>query len=472
MRYSYDSPLYNKDGQTANNGHVASGDLEKDYSKEGAAVTTAYEVERAQKWFLVEASANLTGTGADITDPDKLEQGSIEIYSAEKPSAGYGAVPISVGKGTNTGQGMIRTMMMLDGDVPPVQIQDFLDGDQTTGDYGLARDYAMYAIGLWKGTTYKYQMSIDVSYTPPIKADLASVSIDAGACVPQNVSINITIKFKNVGVAIPGGTSFRVTLASDGTVFKTLSYSSGLASGETKTEIIPYTFSSMKSITLNVDSNDDISETTASNNILTQIITPQASCTPSGGNFSGTTSADKPSIPWKDSNLIKADWTIPSGCTPVQGRFILSQTTGAYIQYGWSSLSSTSVSDMSIFAYGMMGFTGYPGNITSGEVVIEYKLEDSCGGTSYFYEGKFTVGPKPPNRPPQFEIGWFADADYYSRTPISDSIVGDKLNVRLLPEIAPNHYDPDDDIVTFEWLFPSSSSTWIKSFPSMGYLKG
>ncbi|MDF2645702.1 MAG: hypothetical protein K0Q73_1507 [Paenibacillus sp.] len=469
LRYSYDSPLYYKDGQTAIDGHEASGDLQKDYPMEGAAVTTAYEVERAQKWFLVESSANLSGTGADITDPDKLEQGSIEIYSAVKPSVTYGAVPLSVGKGSNDGQGMIRTMMMLDGDVPLEQIQERLDSD---GSGGLSRDYAMFATGVWKGTTYKYLMSIDVTYTTPVKADLAYVSIDAGACVPQNVSVNITIKFKNIGVTIPSGDSFSVTLAADGTVFKTFTYSLGLGAGQTITELVPYTFTSMKSITMNLDSNDDISETTASNNILTQIITPQASCTPSGGNFSGTTSADKPSIPWKDSNLIKADWTIPSGCTPVRGRFILSQTTGAYIQYGWSSLSSTSVSDMSIFAYGMMGFTGYPGNITSGEVVIEYKLEDSCGGTSYFYEGKFTVGPKPPNRPPQFEIGWFADADYYSRTPISDSIVGDKLNVRLLPEMAPNHYDPDDDIVTFEWLFPSSSSTWIKSFPSMGYLKG
>lgn len=461
LRYSFQSPLYSING--------ASGDKEADYGKEGYAVTTAYEVSRATKWYLNQSSVSVGGLGADITDPDKLDQSSIAIIGAEKPSAGYGAIPLAYGKGDVDGTGMIRTMMLLDGTVPANQIHDSPDSD---GSGGLSRNYEMFAIGLWSGTTYKYQISIDVSYTPPVKADLASVSIDAGACVSQNASVNITIKFKNVGIAIPSGNSFQVTLAADSTVFKTLSYSSGLASGETKTEIIPYTFSSMKSITLAVDSNDDISETTASNNILTQIITPQASCTPSSGNFSGTTSADKPSIPWKDSNLIKADWTIPSGCTPVRGRFILSQTTGAYIQYGWSSLSSTSVSDMSIFAYGMMGFTGYPGNITSGEVVIEYKLEDSCGGTSYFYEGKFTVGPKPPNRPPQFEIGWFADADYYSRTPISDSIVGDKLNVRLLPEIAPNHYDPDDDIVTFEWLFPSSSSNWIKSFPSMGYLKG
>ncbi|MDQ0874152.1 hypothetical protein QFZ77_002811 [Paenibacillus sp. V4I3] len=461
LRYSFQSPLYRTNG--------ASGDKEADYGKEGYAVTTAYEVSRATKWYLNQSSVSLSGLDADITDPDKLDQNSISIIGAEKPSAGYGATPLAYGKGDFAGTGMIRTMMLLDGTVPANQIHDSPDSD---GSGGLSRNYEMFAIGLWSGTTYKYQMSIDVSYTAPVKADLAYVSIDAGACVPQNVNVNITIKFKNIGVAIPNGDSFSVTLAADGTVFKTFTYSSGLGAGQTITESVPYTFSSMKSITMNLDSNDDIPEASSSNNILTQIITPQASCTPSGGNFNGTTSADKPSIPWKDSNLIKADWTIPSGCTPVQGRFILSQTTGAYIQYGWSSLSSTSVSDMSIFAYGMMGFTGYPGNITSGEVVIEYKLEDSCGGTSYFYEGKFTVGPKPPNRPPQFEIGWFPDNDYYSRTPIAEVVVGDKLNVRLLPEIAPNHYDPDDDIVTFEWLFPSSSSTWIKSFPSMGYLKG
>lgn len=469
LRYSYDSNQYKLSGKSDS---IASGDIEKDFDKEGWAVTTAYEVDRPNRWFVDESSVRLKDGSPEITDGDKLVQSTISIRGAEH-HPGSQAIPLSYGKGKTDGQGMIRTMLALDDSVDSFyyEEQDALTGGQTPP-YGLLRNYYMYAIGKWKGETYKYQTHIEVTFVPPDKPDLASISIDAGACVLSNVSTNLTIKFKNSGVSIPSGTSFQVTLAADGTVFKTLTYSSGLASGETKTEITPYTFSSMKSITLAVDSNDDISETTASNNILTQIITPQASCTPNGGNFSGTTSADKPSIPWKDSNLIKADWTIPSGCTPVQGRFILSQTTGAYIQYGWSSLSSTSVSDMSIFAYGMMGFTGYPGNITSGEVVIEYKLEDSCGGTSYFYEGKFTVGPKPPNRPPQFEIGWFADADYYSRTPISDSIVGDKLNVRLLPEIAPNHYDPDDDIVTFEWLFPSSSSNWIKSFPSMGYLKG
>ncbi|MDQ0897282.1 CARDB domain-containing protein [Paenibacillus sp. V4I7] len=469
LRYNYDTDQYKISGQSDS---PASGDGIKDFSKEGWAVTTAYEVVRPNRWFLDESSVSLKLGSPEITDGDKLVQSAIAIVGAEQHPDSQ-AIPLSYGKGKTDGQGMIRTMLALDDSVGPTDYEelDAITGGQTPP-YGLLRNYHMYAIGKWKGETYKYQTHIEVTFVPPDKPDLASISIDAGACVLSNVSTNLTIKFKNSGVSISSGTSFQVTLAADGTVFKTFSYTSGFTSGETKTEIIPYTFSSMKSITLAVDSNDVVSETTASNNILTQIITPQASCTPSGGNFSGTTSADKPSIPWKDSNLIKADWTIPSGCTPVRGRFILSQTTGAYIQYGWSSLSSTSVSDMSIFAYGMMGFTGYPGNITSGEVVIEYKLEDSCGGTSYFYEGKFTVGPKPPNRPPQFEIGWFADADYYSRTPISDSIVGDKLNVRLLPEIAPNHYDPDDDIVTFEWLFPSSSSNWIKSFPSMGYLKG
>ncbi|SDO28184.1 PKD domain-containing protein [Paenibacillus sp. yr247] len=468
LRYTYDSNQYKISGKSDS---TASGDIEKDYGKEGWAVTTAYEVDRPNRWFLDESLVRLESGSPEITDGDKLVQSTIAIVGAVQHSDSQ-AIPLSYGKGKADGQGMIRTMLALDGSVNPVDYEelDALTGGQTPP-YGLLRNYHMYAIGKWKGTTYKYQTYIEVTFVPPDKPDLAALSIDAGTCVLSNVSTNLTIKFKNSGVSIPNGTAFQVTLSSDGVVFRTLSYSSGLASGETITEIVPYTFIGTKSLTLTVDSNDNISETTSSNNVLTQIITPQASCTPSGGNFSGKTSADKPAIPWKDSNLIKADWTIPSGCAPVRGRFILSQITGEYIQYGWSALNSTSVSDMSIFAYGMMGFTGYPGNMTSGEVVIEYKLEDSCGGTSYFYDGKFTVGPKPPNRPPQFEIGWFPDNDYFSRTPISEAVVGDKLNVRLLPEVAPNHYDPDDDIVSFEWLFPNSSSTWIKSFPSMGYLK-
>ncbi|MBP1963416.1 CARDB domain-containing protein [Paenibacillus aceris] len=468
LRYTYDSEQYYKDGSSNTN---ASGDKVKDYSKVGYAVTTAYEVNRPDIWFISSnmASMNPNDPNIIINDGDKLVQDSIKIYEAEKYSLSYSAIPLSIGQGNNPGQGMIRTMMLLDGSVLMEQIFDEPDSD---GSGGLSRNYQMYAIGLWKGETYKYQTYIEVTYTPPNKPDLAALSIDAGSCVLSGASTNLSIKFKNSGVAIPSGTSFQVTLAADGAVFKTFTYTAGLPPGETKNETTPYTFNSVKSITLTVDSNDDISESTSSNNVLSQIINPQASCTPTGGSYSGKTSADKSSISWKESNIIKADWTIPSSCTPVRGRFILSQTTGEYIQYGWSTLSSTSTNDMSIFAYGMMGFIGYPGNVQSGQVDVSYKLEDSCGGTSYFYEGKFTVGPKPPNRPPQFEIGWFPDNDYFSRTPISEAVLGDKVNVRLLPEMAPNHYDPDDDFVSFEWLFTNSSSVWIKSFPSLGYLKG
>lgn len=462
LRYSYQSSLYSING--------ASGDQVANYNKEGYAVTTAYEVPRASRWFLTKTSVNLAGTGADITDPDKLEQSAIKIYGAEKPGVDYGAEPLAYGKGDTSGTGMIRTMMLLDGSVPPDQIQEFPDKD---GSGGLLRNYEMYAIGLWSGTTYKYQMSIDVTYEPPNKPDLAAISIESDACIQTGSSTNLKVTFKNIGTNIPSGTRYSVTVAADGTVFKTLTYSSGLANHVPIIETIPYSFNSVKSITLTVDANDDIPETSASNNIISKIITPQASCAPSGGGYKGSTSADKPTIPWKDSNIIEAKWTTPStGCTPVRGRFILSQTTGAYIQYAWSSLTATATSDMSLLTYGMMGFTGYPDNITSGEVDIEYKLEDSCGGNSYFYEGKFTIGPKPPNRPPQFEIGWFSENDYYSRTPLAEAVVGDKLNVRLLPEVAPNHYDPDDDPVKFEWLFQNSSSPWIRSFPSLGYLKG
>ncbi|MEC0267441.1 PKD domain-containing protein [Paenibacillus anseongense] len=469
LRYSYDSDQYKKDGQSLATGHAASGDKVKDYNKEGYAVTSAYEVARPNYWFDSEATASISSAGAVISDGDKIDQSTIEIYDAEKPNAGYGAIPLSVGKGNSAGQGMIRTMMLLDGSVPVSQIEEHEDLDDSGG---LVRNYHMYAIGLWKGETYKYQTYIEVTYTPPNKPDLAAISIDAGSCVLSGASTNLTIKFKNAGVSIPNGSTFKMTVAADGAVFKTFTYTAGLPPGESINEIVPYTFNSTKSITLAVDTNDDISESSSTNNTLSQIITPQASCAPKGGSYSGKTSADKPTITWKDSNMIKAVWTIPSSCTPVRGRFILSQATGENVQYGWSTLGSTSVNDMSIFAYGMMGFIGYPGNMQSGQVDISYQLEDSCGGTSYFYEGKFTLGPKPPNKPPQFEIGWFPDNDYYTRTSLSEAVVGDKLNVRLLPEIAPNHYDPDDDFVSFEWLFANSSSPWIKSFPSMGYLKG
>lgn len=243
LRYSYDSQLYYRDGQTDITGHQASGDKVKDYSKEGYAVTTAYEVVRPNNWFGSSALATISSSGALITDGDKLVQNTIEIYDADKYKSSYNAIPLSVGQGNLAGQGMIRTMMLLDSSVPEEQIEEYPDSD---GSGGLSRNYQMYAIGLWKGETYKYQTYIEVTYTPPNKSDLAAISIDAGSCVLSGSSTNLTIKFKNAGISIPSGSSFKVTVAADGVVFKTFTYTAGLPPGETKTETVPYTFNSTK----------------------------------------------------------------------------------------------------------------------------------------------------------------------------------------------------------------------------------
>lgn len=129
LRYSYDSQLYYRDGQTDITGHQASGDKVKDYSKEGYAVTTAYEVVRPNNWFGSSALATISSSGALITDGDKLVQNTIEIYDADKYKSSYNAIPLSVGQGNLAGQGMIRTMMLLDSSVPEEQIEEYPDSD-------------------------------------------------------------------------------------------------------------------------------------------------------------------------------------------------------------------------------------------------------------------------------------------------------------------------------------------------------
>ncbi|MGG1551372.1 PKD domain-containing protein [Paenibacillus ferrarius] len=438
-----------------------------DYNAVGWAVTTAYEVEPPVGWYENVSSASISGTGADLTDSTKVN--SVEIYDASVNSKTPKAVPFSWGIGKNN-KGLIRVRELLDGSLVEGNHYAETDGDDP---YGITRNYFMFADAKWKSVTYKYSSYIDVITEPSTKPDLVPTSITTSAsCIKPNTKITFNYAFKNNGADIPSGTPLKVEIRADGAVISTKTFSSGVYNSLAYGGSFDYTFgSSGKTFTLVVNADDAISEMSTSNNTLNVPVNTDSSCS-STGVYIGHTSAEKEAIPWKDTNVVKADWTIPNSCTPVRGKFILSQATGEYFEYGWSTLSSTSIQDFAIFQYGMMGYLQYPGNIHSGRVDIAYKLEDSCGGISTFTQGNFTIGNSPPNRPPDFQIGWFADNDYYSTTPIPDAIVGDRLNVRLLPEIPPNHYDPDDELVTFEWEFAKSSSPWIQSFPSQGWNKG
>ncbi|MGG1518330.1 CARDB domain-containing protein [Paenibacillus oryzisoli] len=439
-----------------------------DYNAIGWAVTTAYEVTPPTAWYENASAIQPNGAGANLTDSDKIN--TIKIYDATPTDKTPKAIPFSWGMG-NSNKGLIRVRELLDDTLKEEDgVYEEAAGDKP---YGITRNYFMFANAQWRGTTYKYSSYIDVVTEPSVKPDLVPTSITTSAsCIKPNTKVTFDYSFKNNGADIPSGTPVKVEIRADGTVISTKTFSNGVYNGPGYGGSFDYTFgSSGKTFTLVVNADNSISEMSTSNNTLNVPVNTDSSCSPTGS-YIGHTSADKESIPWKDNNVVKADWTIPNSCTPVRGKFILTQASGEYFEYGWSTLSSTSIQDFAIFQYGMMGYLQYPGNIHSGRVDIAYKLEDNCGGISTFTQGNFTIGNSPPNRPPDFQIGWFADNDYYSTTPIPDAIVGDRLNVRLLPEVPPNHYDPDDELVTFEWEFAKSSSTWIQSFPSQGWNKG
>ncbi|KRF03878.1 hypothetical protein ASG89_03750 [Paenibacillus sp. Soil766] len=456
LRYSCNSPLYLEDGEP---GHEASGDFVYDCDRDGYAVTTAYEVDRPNFWFNDPTDANVLGTDATIKDGDKLVQSSIEMYDAEKFNSSYGAEPFSVGKGNIAGQGMIRTMMLLGerksngGNVPNGQIIDETDN----GPYGLLRNYQMYAIGLWKGDTYKYQMSIEVTYTPPVQADLTYISIDAGSCVQTGASTLITIKFQNIGIAIPNGTTFNVTLSADGVVFKTYTYSSGLGSTPI-TETVNYTFTSSKSITLAVDSNNAISEASESNNLTTKNVSPVASCGHTGGNLTGTVSMDKAYIPWKSDNLaiVKVNDSDPS-CKA--SKFNVSFEDSRGNSYKSPDMSFNGIVDGKLEGTTMFFYIGpnYLGGIGSGNISVSADVLDTCGSWSSIGNTNFTIGNPPPVQPPNIQFAWFKN-DY--STQITKAIVGDNVALKITKAEDIQNYS-----FSYEWDF-TVDTPWIAGIPA------
>jgi hypothetical protein len=458
IRYQYGA--YQTDDGT-------NGDYAPNWPENGWAVTTSYSVTPPTSWYTTN-TAKLNEAGNLVND--KIDVSTRKISGGSSHENSPSAKVFSWGGDTN-GNGILRIKMLLE---EALKEDKHYDEDKGTLPHGNLRNYFMWAIADWKALTYEYDVSIDVTYTPPVTPDLSptSLTIDS-ACVQSGDTVTFTLKYKNLGT--PANMSFKVRVNADGTQItgSPLSISGYFNTGVEYSKTFTYKFGAAdKTISVVMDSANEITEASESNNSKSLFVDVKTSCGPVGGGYTGETSADKSAIGWKDSNLLESNWSIPPGCTPVRGKFIISQaSTGAYFEYGWATLTATAKSDTTIFATGMMGYPVYPGNMQSGEVLIEYTINDSCGGYTTFGTGKFTIGPKPPNKPPQFEIGFFAANDYYSTTPIEDTVIGDRVNLRVIERAYPKTpVDPDDDEpLTVEWLFLDSESNWVKSFKTQGY---
>ncbi|RAU93677.1 PKD domain-containing protein [Paenibacillus sp. YN15] len=194
---------------------------------------------------------------------------------------------------------------------------------------------------------------------------------------------------------------------------------------------------------------------------------------PAGGDLTGDIKVQKDPLTWKDFNTFELTVNT-NGCKPTEFLWQVYQNNGVREYWsGWKPWSSDNQWKITSSYMYDPSIKAYWGGLISGPTKVSAGVKDSCGGISWIGPKDFVIGDPPANRPPEFEIGWFKDNDYYSYIPITEAVVGDTLNVRVIERDNPKSpYDPDDDLMTFEWRFAESSSEWIRGFPGQGYLKG
>ncbi|MEK3911135.1 CARDB domain-containing protein [Paenibacillus sp. FSL H7-0331] len=302
-----------------------------------------------------------------------------------------------------------------------------------------------------RGNTYKYPKLKAYATTgpPATNPDLTVNSLTGPGCIESNVSAHFKYTIENKYVAVSKG--FKTSISVDGISIATHDFPTGIGI-TTLTGEFDYTFSAntMKSITIFVDSNDDINEgSNNNNNSLTVNFTAVNHCMEESPDLVVELSVRFPVIEWKDMNIFEVDIKNPnnSTCTPVEGRFAIEQGTKAY-QYPYRPVSG--MTDDIPFAW---NGTKYPGDMAAGNVKVYYALLDSCGKTAYAGPKSFeiikTAGA------PTVSLAWY---DTSTNQEVIEVVQG--ANVYLKPTIS----DSRNEKVTRLWNF-NNGSPWVAGLP-------
>jgi hypothetical protein len=375
------------------------------------------------------------------------------------------------------------------GYLKPSNIQSFASQPITSGDYHYRFDYtAVFNVpednikqpasdpnGLviqymdgWnipvKGEVYKYPKLTAWATTsaPTSKTDLSIPSLTGPSCIEAGSVMTFNYKITNSGPAT--STPFKVKISADGNEIITQSFSSGIGQ-ETKDGTFTYMFTAVgdKSITVFADSDSILDEGgSTGNNTTTKVFTAVSDCSGGGGGscnlgsacpgtLTGTLTVHYPTINWKNPNDFQVTINNPSsGCTAAKGRFTVSQG-GAEYAYGWTNITN---SDYTGFAWGMGGYSGYPGNIVDGTVRVIYTVEDTCGQLSIIGPGNFDI-VKPPATKPTVELDWYNTGG----AKISEAVQDDFVYLKAVKS------DSNNENVTLSWDF-TSSNAWVSGLPA------
>lgn len=444
-----------------------SDEMSRNDSMAGAAVTHAYSAPSPEKFYpsKVDDNGNLLRTPDMTKKPEitlaQIAKSSIKIINA-KPSTTFPnspPEPFYWGPSRSVpGTGEVKVRRMLTS-----SLQEDLDYmaeydpgyNQTTGPFGVDRNYYMIVDTVWQATTYMYSAYVEVEYDLT-KPDLIPVDLKHVGPLKLGEPATFNYVFKNISKDITNQ-SFSI-LFQDRTTGQTI-YKTSFSNAPLNQDITgSFQYTPIRPGTLLVgffvdsDKNIDEGNTGGEDNNYKPFDFPLDIGI--DGDFKilpGNT------IKYRDLfELEPIDFKIPNGCTFTGHRYKFSYNS----QESLSNVVS-SQTEKSSFPYP----NGRPFYFDEGLNYISLKIMTSCGETGWIKEKPLRVIADPDNDPPYFKAGWFHNPDRRGKTPPQYVLLNDMVNVRIIYDetsTPPSPSDPNNDLIRYRWDFEGSDNPWIQ----------
>lgn len=175
----------------------------------------------------------------------------------------------------------------------------------------------------------------------------------------------------------------------------------------------------------------------------------------------GDFTIDPPTITYTENfNLVPKPFDIPASCVYQTHQYRFTQNGSVIYSAGVNNRTATTP----------IVYPNYPDNLSAGTMQIAIQIFTSCGNTGWIHEKPFVIDESGVNTPPEFRAGFFLEPNKTSTIPITQALLGQQLNLRIINDLnssPPSPYDAESDYpITWNWDFAGSSSAWIRNLPS------
>lgn len=309
--------------------------------------------------------------------------------------------------------------------------------------------------------TYTYPYTLEVTYErlDTSRPDLVPVNLTTTGSVKIDELKTYTYTFRNEGKSI-SGTSFVVQVRNRDT---------GQVVGQMETSELAkdaqlsgtFTFTATSQQTLRFRLIVDATNTIEEEAPVGETNNTKDFDFPVNIGIDGDFTIDPPTISYTENfNLVPKPFDIPSSCVYQSHQY-------RYTQNGSVSYSSAVTSRTQTTA---IVYPNYPDNLSAGTMQIAIQIFTNCGNTGWINEKPIVIDDSGVNTPPEFRAGFFLEPDRSGTRPITQALLGQRLNLRIINDpnsSPPSPYDAESDYpITWNWDFAGSSSAWIRNLPS------